>query len=509
MSILLHFTMHGARYWQHRKHGWQPCDEPPRTNDPVWVLTDLAGESFVDVEVPPLHGRDRRDLIERQLAAHFPDTTWRTALRVRSAERRQRHAVPAAPMATMRCLLFGISDGKKLDAELDARNVSIAALNATSLLLAGIGQDPQLPAELFIVLPEPSGLRIVFLQHHRPLLTRLAPWQAQAETQTQTLVEEIGRTCRHLESAHILPRDQQAAATPPLLILGRQAEHAELETALAAANYTLLASPAAWQRLQDNSDRPLFDLAMRKQPFGQLAPLARRRHHLAARLRKPALAASLLLAMAGTAATAGNFMEYRQLQQRLAEQQATLQQLNAAIAMLDQQHADLETNPALLHQTIRLHARELAAPPSFARYLHALAAILDEPGQVPLRLNRLEWRLPDGQASLCATSMPAADTPNQERLAEVNITMQLPEARPASSRAATLQGISSRLARLPGTRLVVDPARALAHATLQGDTQADNREPHANWCLALVAGEPLEPAEAGDTNAANAADQQP
>lgn len=412
-------------------------------------------------------------------------------------------------MAAQRCLLFGINDSKALDAELDARNVSIAALNATSLLLAGIGQDPQLPAELFIVLPEPSGLRIVFLQQRRPLLARLAPWHTQAETQTQTFIEEIGRTCRHLESAHILPRDQHAAATPPLLILGKQAERAELETALAAANYTLLACPAAWQHLQDDSDHPLFDLAMRKQPFGQLAPLARRRHHLAARLRKPALAASLLLAMAGTAATAGNFMEYRQLQQRLVEQQATLQQLNAAIVMLDQQHAGLDANPALVHQAMRLHARELAAPPSFARYLHMLAAVLDDPGQVPLRLNRLEWRLPDGQASVCATPMPAAGTPEQERLAEVNITMQLPETRPASSRAATLQAISNRLERLPDTRLVVDPARALAHATLQGDTQADNREPHANWCLALVAGEAIEPTDAGDAIQTNAADQQP
>lgn len=526
MSILLYVTQDGAHYWQRHRNGWQRIDVLPKTSDPIWVLTNLAGESFIDIEIPRLHGRNRRDLVERQLAAHFPNadtnTPWRTALNIRPAERRRRHD---APMAPMRCALFGIADGKRLDAELqkldgagkrDTQNISIAALNATSLLLAGIGQDPQLPAELFIVLPDACGLRIVFLQERRPLLTRLAPLHAQA--QADTLVEEIERTCRHLESAHLLQRDQHAASSLPILVLG---EHAEFKMALAAARYAVLASPAAWQRIQDDSDQPLFDLSMRKQPFGQLAPLAHRRHHLAAWLRKPALMASALLAMGGAAATAGSFMEYRQLRHRLAEQQTEQQQLNAAIAALDQPQSRSDAKPELVRQAVQLHAREFVAPPVFESYLRALASVLDEDGRAPLRLNSLEWRLSDGRTPPCATAASAADAPGASDAAdgapqaEARLSVRLvrlvrlPEARPASGRTALLQDISTRLARLPGTRLVADPARTLARATLQGDAQAGSHAPEASWCLALTAAGAVDDDETNETSATSTMDEQP
>lgn len=291
MKTLLHLSPAGRQYWRRTRQGWQPLTGDPDTRDPLWVVTDLAEESFAEIETPRLYGRDRNDLLDRQLATRFPDTPYRSRLKVDHGGKLIERLVPT------RFTLFGITAADKLNAEFDARNISIAALCPTSLLLTRMARHKQLPPDLFVVLPSTAGLRIVFVKNRIPILTRLAPIPDQVAAQA----EEIIRTHRYLENVRTLQRGSQP---PPVMILGNAAAFA---APLGAARLELVAPPPPWNNAAYNDWRlPLFDLALREQPFGQLAPVARRTVYLARRLRQGALAAAAAAVVAGLLAAGTN-----------------------------------------------------------------------------------------------------------------------------------------------------------------------------------------------------------
>ena len=128
MKTVLHLTYSGPQLWNKGRAGWQACDGP--ADGPVWVVTDLAEESFAEIQIPRIFGRDRQGFIARQLASRFPDTLFRTTL----------PAVPSGSfmdrIASPRLTLLGVDAAERINSSLDALPTPIAGVWAMSMLLA-------------------------------------------------------------------------------------------------------------------------------------------------------------------------------------------------------------------------------------------------------------------------------------------------------------------------------------------------------------------------------------
>lgn len=78
MATVLHISAAGPVWWEKTAAGWGSASGPGQ--GPVWVVTDLAEEAFVEINVPRIFGADRVSYIQRQLASKFPETVFRLAL---------------------------------------------------------------------------------------------------------------------------------------------------------------------------------------------------------------------------------------------------------------------------------------------------------------------------------------------------------------------------------------------------------------------------------------------
>lgn len=500
MTVLLHLSAAGAHYWTRSKQGWQRLPEAPAPSQPVWVVTDLAEEGFAEIETPRVHGRDRSDLLARQLGMRFADTPYRMRLNIQHGDALIDRLLPT------RHTLFGITSADKINAELDAKSLSVAALCPMSLLLTRIGQSRRLPADLFIVLPSAAGLRIVFLKNRIPVLTRLAAIPDQASAQA----EEIIRTHRYLENMRTIARNSQ----PAVLVLG---DGQAFDAPLSAARLNVIESTGPWRGDRDTLLKTLFDRALRHQPFGQLAPIERRTVYLSGRLRQASLAAAALSLCAGVGAAALNLSTIFDIERDKAADQATSAQLNDQIAALDRRIAAMGPSPEQVRQVVELNANEIERAPAFEHHLRQIGQALRSEGSA--RVAELEWQLLDAGVQPCAKrlqEMPGhATTPTDDAAANADANADSGAAAPATrqveifykiilgadvtprARAQTVQAVSAQLtqmARLPQSALLMDPAKSLATGTLRGgDGPASDDERTFSWCLALPGIPPTEP----------------
>lgn len=491
MTTLLHLGAAGRQLWARNRNGWQPLIGEPDTRQPVWVVTDLAEESLAEIETPRLYGRDRSDLIARQLAARFPDTPYRSALNFRHG------GTLLDRIAPVRHTLFGLAAAEKLNSELDSLGVSVAALCPTTLLLTRFGEHKSLPADLFVVLPSPGALRIVFLKNRIPALTRLAAIPDQVAAQA----EEIIRTHRYLENTRVL---QRGAKPPPVLILGKAAEFA---APLAAARLELAPTPPPWNNKPPGDWRfPLFDLALREQPHGQLAPMERRTVHLANRLHKGAMATAAGCVLAGLAASGSNVLEIADIQYENIGAQANSQQLNAQLDDIEQRIATFSVPPKLVRRAVALNERELVTAPSIASHLQGIGGAINN--ATSFRLSSLDWRLLGENAKPCEKLLPPAAeadaAPAVEvepapaeagaegagRKVELAFELTLPETVTPRGKVRVLHDISTRLGRIDGVSLLLDPEKELAKGTLRGGAVLAGEESRTfTWCLTLPGSE--------------------
>jgi hypothetical protein len=494
MTTLLHLSPDGPRYWSRNRTGWQPLDQPPApSEEPVWVVTDLAEESLVEIDIPRLWGSNRTALIERQLATRFPDTPYRLRLPIEHGQTFAERLTPTHHT------LFGIS-ADKINAELDSRNLQVAGLCASTQLLTHIGSQRKLPNELFVILPGPSWLRVVFIRNRVPLLTRLAP-TADAAAQA----EEIIRTHRYLENNRILQRGTQP---PPVLILG--ASHA-LAAPLAAARLTLIAPPAPWQAQPPGDwQTALFDLAIRQQPYGQLAPTQRRIVYLARKTQRAALITAGLCLLTGGLAAAGNLQSLISARTQIATARTTLQQLDGNLAELDQRISRFGVAPDLMRRAVALERDEIIRAPQIQPHLQLLGQAID--GDSGLRLSSLEWQLLAAHTPPCTrhltdaastTDKPSGDAsppPSEEATrtdtspapkVELAFELLLPGSVGPRTRAQLLRQLSARLAALPGATIYLDPAAQLTRGTLRGGALlAGEENKNFTWCMTLAGAQP-------------------
>jgi len=472
MKYVLYLSPTERQFWGRGAQGWQRVAGEP--NGHIWVVSDLVEESFAAIRTPRLFGRDRASYLARQLATRYPDTPYRNFL------------IPSQEddligrIAPTRYILLGVEAAERLNTELDATRGSVAGVWPVSMLLALLGRDRELPAELFVVLPGPGTLRIVFLKNRAPVLTRLTLTPNQAKAQ----VDEIIRTLRHLENTQVVPRGRP---NHPVLLL---ADPGELEAPMAAAHLQLVtlrrwsaAPPGDWHF-------PLFDLALQS-PAGQLAPLARRTEHLAARLSKASLVLAAVIALAGIAGAGNNLWSLFAMLGESRQLDESIQQINARIAEVEQNIAKFDVAPETVRRAVALDDEEIVSAPDMESQLRLIAnALAIDPN---LRLKELKWQLlapavpPCGASATpdaAAVAAPGQEAGADKRKVELSFELAVPASYGPRDRAQTLNSISERLAAIEGLALWKDANKEHAGGSLRGGS-ALGVATKLSWCVSL------------------------
>lgn len=469
MKHLLYLGPSGRELWSKGKDGW--CIENTLPTSPVWVITDFAEESFAEIEMPRLYGRDRITFIARQLANRFPDTPYRAVLSPPQGGGLMEKLAPTHQ------IFLAVNNPERLNTELG--DTPVTGIWPISLLISLFCHQQKLPADLLVVLPEQDALRIVYLKNHSPVITRLTPTPNEVVAQ----IEEIIRTKRYLENTRMIDRGQAC----PVLLLGPAERFA---IPLAAAQFQLLPPPSPWDIEPPQDWRlPLFDLALRS-PAGQVAPIALRAKHLAHRLRQAALSAAALCLIVALWGASGNLHNiFNTLNQR-EQARIETQQLADNITKIEVKTAGFGVDPELLKNAITLDEEQITSIPSFASHLGLLSHTLES---IPeFRLKQLEWRLLDADTPACKkTDSPvAADPPpaeeelSKERRIELSFELVLPENYGPRDQTRLLRKTSQQLREIAGIKLLNDPASDIDRGVLQSST-AQSVQKTASWCFSL------------------------
>lgn len=476
MQTVLYITTTGAQYWRKSGRTWQPCEG--LQSGALWVVTNLAEESTFEVQVPRLFGRDRLNFIQRQLSSRFPDTPYCSVL-----------AQPAsgglmARLAPPRQTLFGLDAAQRINAALD--NVALAPVAgvwASTLLLLQLSRHKSLPKELFVVMPGPDALRIVFVKDHLPVLSRLVPGVIEAADQAA----EITRTVRYLENNRLLERSTDAHN---VLLLDSQTD---IDPLLAQERLTRVPAPPPWAKNPPSDWRfALFDLAV-SSPTGQLAPLSRRTRFMADRLRPHIYAAAGVCVAAAVWVAADNLNDISNAYTSRTQTQQRVDLLNDQNHVVEQKISSFGVSPELVRSAVQLAQDELSTAPSLAAHMRQLADVVS--AFEPVRLRQFDWRILAAGEVACSSAAAAPapmaaqavpDPNSPKRRVEVSFEVLWPEGQGARARTQGIASLSAKLAALAGASLIADPAQALALSPFSGGVgaSATSTQPLA-WCLTL------------------------
>lgn len=475
MATVLHISASGCVGWEKTAQGWAPASGPYR--GPVWVVTDLSEEAFVEITVPRIFGADRRNYVQRQLASRFPDSAFRIALPPRSKGGLMARLAP--PLQT----LCAVEPADRILAALKTLQAPVAGVWSTSMLLAHLGQKPSMPADLFIVLCQSASMRILFLKQRSPVLTRLIAATPSAAEQAA----EVVRTLRHLENTHVLERGNRRFGV--LLLGGADG----LASALSTDRLDVLPPPGVLgTKPVPDWSHVLFDVAC-KGPPGQLAPLSYRAAYLAGGVAKAArigialsVAAALWVASASVSSSFGAHRERTQVQ-------AALEEISAHIAKVDLAIEAFGVSPDLVRKALALDADEIASAPDMGRHMAQLATVV---GSVPgAHLKSLQWQVlnptdvacsQEGAASAAVASVdPVAEPQPASRKVELQVTLLLADGIGPRQVIRQAGEVSRLLRQMEGARVVRDPAQGLREGDISTSARQAQTGRELVWCATL------------------------
>ncbi|MFN3843534.1 MAG: hypothetical protein ACK4RW_09785 [Rehaibacterium terrae] len=383
---ILYLSQDGER-WLHAAGGGLSARTPGElARTPVAVIADYVEEALVRVTLPRILGRDMRALVDRRLQQEFRETGYRTAWRLG----------PGATPKTVEWLFLGLPNAATLDAHLRPLTESgrplvgvwtVSQLAAAWIRRAGV----QSPA-LLLVLPTPAGVRHIFLERGKPVLSRLiaAETSGDADATADAMADELLRTVHYLYNARRVERGLRI----PVWLWGDEPAFAAL-AARDVEGVRFEPTPAV-RGLPDPAReglQALFRFAARRLPDHQLAPAPLRVHHFAARARRgTAIAAGLIVAaLLGLAGL--DFAQARRQQAETLLLQQAVAQAHDELARINAQLAGLGTDARSVREAIAAHERLLRSAPAFADGL-ALAS-LGFQASPAFVLDELHWRLAD------------------------------------------------------------------------------------------------------------------
>jgi hypothetical protein len=435
---------------------------------PVWVVSDLSEETFVEISVPRIFGTDRSQYVARQLINRFPETRVRTALAPRSTGSLMNRLAPGSQT------LMAVEPGDRLQSVLEHLPNPLVGVWSASMLLAHFGAKSAVRPLVFVVMSLSSGLRIVFLRNKVPVLTRLVPAVASAAEQAS----EILRTVRHLENTRVIERDGSRLSA---LLLGTADGLASM---LTADRFDALVQPLR-RRASDPTDwrHILFDLVC-KRPPGQLAGPEMRVSYLGRQVAKAAYIA-VALCLVGALGLALEAVTRTLEQQREAEQaQANAVQLAARIAVVDAAVQAFGVAPDHLRQVIGVERDEIARAPDLQADLVQISGVASALG---LRSMSLQWSIvpPGGAACTLIAEAPAPAPAKGLYTVELQWVLAIPPELGPHQLLQAASNVSRALGQLPGATVLQDPAKTLRQGAIGARASAGQAAGELAWCLAL------------------------
>lgn len=447
---------------------------------PVWVVTDLTEENFVEISVPRIYGGDRSRYVARQLLARFPETRYRIALKARSTGSLMERLAP--PVQT----LTAVEPADRINTALAKVTNPIAGVWSTSMLLARMGSKLRMPPNLLIVLAQPTGMRIVFLKDRSPILTRMVVATSLAADQAV----EILRTVRHLENTKVIARGAQRFS---VLLLGA----AEGLAPLLAADRLDELSASIIPKAKPGQDwrHVLFDVVC-KNPFGQMAPMDIRTTYLALQTGKVARVVAGLCLLVSGALAIGSLVDIIHNQRDRNAVQASALLANQQLAEVDTAIEAFGVAPDLLRKALKLDHDEIASAPNMQADWVALSRVMSS--VVGTRLKTLQWRVlaPNdvpcvqvGQTNAVdAAPAPSDDPATPSRAVELQITVALTQDAGPRLRLEQATAITEQLGKMPGAKVLGDPARRMREGDISASSapgSSSDAAPDISWCATL------------------------
>jgi hypothetical protein len=274
-----------SQTWIETSAGFAPGKAASGTD--LVVVIDYAQETHVPVTLPLVRGPDAARLRRRRLEREFPNVRLCAVLPVRNR--------PGDGLSDAVMVAAGTDDagGQQL-AQLGETH-ALRCITTPALLVAEWLRHAKLTRRrLLVVMPTPAGLRVTFIDHGQPLLSRLTSVISQGGSAT-----EISRTVQYLQNTQRIERSEQLE----IWFWGMTHDEVELCRPSGVA-YSVGATPKV--RGLPNPQRDgltaLLQLAARRSPRAQLAPDGLRLNWFARELRRYAYGTAVCIAVAGVVA---------------------------------------------------------------------------------------------------------------------------------------------------------------------------------------------------------------
>ncbi len=419
---VIYLQAEGRLQWRWQGRRLEPGEPAP--DGPLVAVVDVAEEMLSRQSVPKLRGRDRRAMRARRLQNEFPETRWRAAFSL------------AGPRAakTEEIILAGVQPGGEADAVLAELGTAgrLQGVYTPALLASAWFSRARLsPRPVIVALATPAGLRLVFLNEGRAMLTRLTPWPAGSVADARLVSEELARTAKYLQNVRWIDRDRPTE----LWLWGARLLSVAAELSL-PPELRLTPTPAV-SGLADPAQGglpALVELAAARPPHTQLAPPETRVAWLAIQARK-ALAAGAVAIALGLAGAAGAIVA------RDLARSGELQQLEAAAQALEADNASAEralegagVSPERFGVALAVDAQFASEPLSLLEAYDIVSRSMA--GSRALLLQELQLRRVDPMAAAPSSGGPCApgagDSPEAAppRTAELGLELR---ARPEAS----------------------------------------------------------------------------
>jgi hypothetical protein len=210
-------------------HGDQLQEGEAPAGAPAVVVLDIADEAHTVDSIPLVRGRgDAAQLAKRRLAREFPGVALTGLFTVRKRARD----------AAVDVVLIAADTAARHSDALQGLSVqhSLRGVYTPALLVAEwLRRAGQVARQVLVVLPTPAGLRLVFVDQGRPLLSRLMPL-----VDDEAATVEIGRTVQYLHNTQRVRRD-----TPVEIWFWGMEASAVSSLLPAAETYRVTATPVA------------------------------------------------------------------------------------------------------------------------------------------------------------------------------------------------------------------------------------------------------------------------